>query len=265
MKILVVNDDGIQDPGLWALAESLERLGDVRVYSPDRNYSGAGMSVSLTSEFHLRRAGPPEGVDTRAPGFTVDATPATLAAIGCAFAFDDEPDVIVSGINPGWNTGAQTYVSSGTAGAARVAVDRGFLGVAVSHAPNLQENRSAIATATARLVEAAHANGVLSRPVLININTPTGFESGSVARLTRPARFTLFEGVQSDGEPSVNGATTTVRLKYGNIFDGPAADDDETQALRQGAVSICVTVPFTSETLMGNPWREIARAFSPAD
>ena len=59
MKILVVNDDGIQDSGLWALAEALEPLGEVCVYAPDRNYSGAGMSTSLTKEFHLQRAGPP--------------------------------------------------------------------------------------------------------------------------------------------------------------------------------------------------------------
>ena len=62
MRILVVNDDGIQDRGLWALAEALEPLGEVRVYAPDRNYSGAGMSVALTPEFHLQRAGPPDGI-----------------------------------------------------------------------------------------------------------------------------------------------------------------------------------------------------------
>ena len=265
MRILVVNDDGVQEPGLWALADALDRLGDVRVYSPSRNYSGAGMSVSLTNEFHLCRAGPPESVDTQVSGFTVDATPATVAAIGCAFAFDDEPNVIVSGINPGWNTGMQTYVSSGTAGAARVAVDRGFLGVAVSHAPNSQENIVAIAAGAARLVEAAYACGVLGLPVLININTPTGFEPETPARLTHPARFTLFEGVNCDGESLSTGEQTTVRLTYGNIFDGPALHNDETEALRQGSVSVCVTDPFKAETLLEDPWPEIAAAFSLAD
>jgi len=62
MRILVVNDDGIQDRGLWALAEALEPLGEVQVYSPDRNYSGAGMSVAPTPAFDLRRAAPPDGL-----------------------------------------------------------------------------------------------------------------------------------------------------------------------------------------------------------
>ena len=263
MKILVVNDDGIQDSGLWALAEALEPMGEVCVYAPDRNYSGAGMSTSLTKEFHLQRAGPPDGIHTAVPGFTVDASPATLAALGCAIGFDCEPDVIVSGINPGWNTGVQAYVSSGTMGAARVAVDRGFTGIAVSHAPGLPEDKRAIAAATARLVAAAREHGVLSQPLLVNINVPAGFAAREPVRLTRPARFTLFEGVRPEGEPIVNGERITVRVRYGNIFDGPGTDDDETAALKAGAASICVTDPFTGRVMVDDPWPAIARAFSP--
>ena len=263
MKILVVNDDGIQDRGLWALAEALEPLGEVRVYAPDRNYSGAGMSISLTKEFNLRRAGPPDGICTRVPGLTVDASPATLAALGCALAFDREPDVIVSGINPGWNTGVQGYVSSGTMGAARVALDRGFTGIAVSHAPHSPEDKRAIAAATARFVASAHAHGALKQPLLVNINTAEGFAAREPVRLTRPARFTLFEGVRLERAPTSNGERTTVHVRYGNIFDGPGTDDDETAALKAGATSICVTDPFTAQVIVDDPWPAIARAFSP--
>lgn len=265
MRILVVNDDGIQDRGLWALAEALEPLGEVCVYSPDRNYSGAGMSVALTPEFHLQRAGPPDGIRTSVPGFTADASPANLAALGCAIGFDREPDVIVSGINPGWNTGVQGYVSSGTMGAARVALDRGFTGIAVSHTPQSPEDKRAIAAAVARFVAAAHARGVLRQPLLVNINTPERFAATEPVWLTRPARFTLFEGLRPTEEPIVDGDRLTVRVEYGKIFDGPGSDDDETAALKAGAVSICVTDPFTAEVIKDDPWPAIARAFSPAD
>ena len=264
MKILVVNDDGIQDRGLWALAEALEPLGEVCVYAPDRNYSGAGMSVALTPEFHLRRAGPPDGIRTSVPGFTADASPANLAALGCAIGFDGEPDVIVSGINPGWNTGVQGYVSSGTMGAARVALDRGFTGIAVSHTPRSPENKRAIAAAVARFVAAANAHGVLKQPLLVNINTPERFAATEPVWLTRPARFTLFEGLRPTEPPIVDGDRITVRVEYGKIFDGPGTDDDETAALKAGAVSICVTDPFTAEVIFDDPWPAIARAFSPA-
>ncbi|MCY4112892.1 MAG: hypothetical protein OXG33_02990 [Chloroflexi bacterium] len=264
MRILVVNDDGIQDRGLWALAEALEPLGEVRVYSPDRNYSGAGMSVALTPEFHLQRAGPPEGIRTSVPGYTADASPANLAALGCAIGFDREPDVIVSGINPGWNTGVQGYVSSGTMGAARVALDRGFTGIAVSHTPQSPEDKRAIAAAVARFVAAANAHGVLKQPLLVNINTPERFAATEPVWLTRPARFTLFEGLRPTEEPIVEGNRITVRVEYGRIFDGPGTDDDETAALKAGAVSICVTDPFTAEVMFDGPWPAIARTFSPA-
>ncbi len=265
MRILVVNDDGIEDRGLWALAEALEPLGEVRVYSPDRNYSGAGMSVALTPEFHLRRAGPPDGIRTSVPGFTADASPANLAALGCAIGFDREPDVIVSGINPGWNTGVQGYVSSGTMGAARVALDRGFTGIAISHTPQSPEDKRGIAAALARFVAAAHAHGVLRQPLLVNINTPELFAATEPVWLTRPAPFTLFAGLRPTEAPIVDGDRITVRVEYGKIFDGPGADDDETAALKAGAVSICVTDPFTAEVIKDDPWPEIARAFSPVD
>ena len=92
----------------------------------------------------------------------------------------------------------------------------------------MPEDKRAIAAATARLVAAAREHGVLSQPLLVNINVPAGFAAREPVRLTRPARFTLFEGVRPEGEPIVNGERITVRVRYGNIFDGPGTDDDET-------------------------------------
>jgi len=83
--------------------------------------------------------------------------------------------------------------------------------------------------------------------------------------LTRPARFTLFEGLRPTEAPIVDGDRITVRVEYGKIFDGPGTDDDETAALKSGAVSICVTDPFTAEVMFDDSWPAIARAFSPAD
>ena len=137
----------------------------------------------------------------------MDASPATLAALGCALAFDREPDVIVSGINPGWNTGVQGYVSSGTMGAARVALDRGFTGIAVSHAPHSPEDKRAIAAATAQVRRLSPRARCRSSSRCWSISTRAeGFAAREPVRLTRPARFTLFEGVRpSNARPSSNG------------------------------------------------------------
>ena len=53
LKILVTNDDGVTSPGIWALAESLSRVGEVVVVAPDREQSGVGSSVTLHQPVRL--------------------------------------------------------------------------------------------------------------------------------------------------------------------------------------------------------------------
>lgn len=269
MKIVAINDDGFYDPGLWALAAALARIGDLRVYAPDRNYSGAGMSITLREEFHLSESRPPAGVDLDVPAFAIDGTPATIALVACLHAFDVGPDVLVSGINTGWNTGLQTYVASGTVGAARVAVDRGTTGVAVS-VPGRRDNPDgrvdyqAIARATARAVEVMAQTGELGKPLLVNINSPAEVDASTPVHLTTPARFALYEDMrQVDGRTPADGRET-IRLAYGDNLAEPFQPGDEADALQSGAASICVTDPLTSRVVRDDPWPSIAKAFAPA-
>ena len=79
MNLLVANDDGVGERGVWVLARELRRLGRVALYAPTRNYSGAGMSITLRREVQLFPAPPPPGVDVGIPAFALDAPPASLA------------------------------------------------------------------------------------------------------------------------------------------------------------------------------------------
>ena len=90
MNLVIANDDGIDVPGIWALARELSKLGQVAVYAPTRNFSGAGMSVRLEREARLSRAAPPPGVDPDIPAFTLEAPPASMAAVGTVHAFGGE-------------------------------------------------------------------------------------------------------------------------------------------------------------------------------
>ena len=275
MKILVVNDDGIHDPGIWALAAEMSALGDVRVYSPDRNYSGAGMSLSLTATLHLRPAAPPAGIDLDVPAYTVDATPATMAAVGAMHGFPADPDVVVSGINNGWNPGAQSYVSSGTVGAARVGVDRGRTGIAVSASwrerleppadgseaqDHARARLSMMAAGVARLIRSMQAEKLTGRPALVNINFPEDYGLTSPVRLTTPARFTLFKDLHIVKQAADGDGGVTLELSYGEFLGGPCEVGDEIDALRAGAVSVCVTEPFSGRVLRGDPWPSVAQA-----
>ena len=261
MNLVVANDDGIEVPGIWALARALSKLGQVAVYAPTRNFSGAGMSVALEREARLFRAVPPPGVDPDIPAFTLEAPPASMAAIGAVHAFDGKVDALVAGINPGWNPGEEPYKVSGTAGAARVAVERGLLGVAVSAEYFAAGGQYAdIAMATRRLLEAIRAEFDPLPNVLVNVNVPESFNSDTPVRLTTPSRNTMFGGFRIE-ECEADERGVNLRFELGSYFDREPAPGDELHALAEGVVSIAVTGQRPSEVLMDDPWPAVVQGF----
>jgi 5'-nucleotidase len=112
MKILVSNDDGYQAPGLVCLVETLRPFANVTVVAPDRNRSGA--SHSLTLEHPLRVKVADNGF------FHVDGTPTDCVHLAVTGLLEDQPDIVISGINAGANLG-DDVMYSGT-------VDSGFFG-----------------------------------------------------------------------------------------------------------------------------------------
>jgi 5'-nucleotidase len=133
MRILVTNDDGVDSPGIHALAAALVDDGhDVLVVAPTDDRSGAGASIG-----RLHGGGPPP-VERRVwdelpdlPVHAIDAPPATAVFAACLGAFGDLPDLVASGINPGANTG-HLVLHSGTVGATLTAAGYGVPGLAVS-------------------------------------------------------------------------------------------------------------------------------------
>ena len=133
MRILVTNDDGVDSPGIQALAAALVADGhDVFVVAPTDDRSGAGASIG-----RMFGTGPPPVERTRwdelpdLPVHAIDAPPAMAVFATCLGAFGDLPDLIASGINPGANTG-HLVLHSGTVGAALTGAGYDIPGVAVS-------------------------------------------------------------------------------------------------------------------------------------
>lgn len=262
MNLIVANDDGVEDLGIWILAGELKQIGQVALYSPKRNFSGAGMSVSLRNKFDLRAVTGPSGFELDIPAFTVDAPPATVVALGALHAYDGQADAVVAGINSGWNPGLEAYKVSGTVGAARVAVERGILGVAISAAVDDVNSYPAIAGAARRMLDAIQNVFNPLPNVLVNVNVPANYSEATPVRLTRPGPFTLFSGlVMSDRQ--VDDDETTIRLEYGDYFSAGAAPEDEVGALAEGSVAISVTGAAPAEVLLRDPWPAIAEAFQP--
>ena len=121
MKILLTNDDGIDAPGLQALRQAMQPLGDLVVIAPLEHQSGCSHRVTTGQPLRLHSRSEQR--------FAIDGTPADCVRVGLHL----HPDInwVVSGINEGGNLGADVHIS-GTVAAVREAVWHGRPGIALS-------------------------------------------------------------------------------------------------------------------------------------
>lgn len=129
-RLLVTNDDGIESPGLHSLARRLATDFDVIVVAPQEDMSGTGTALGRFDPgagVQMRRH-TLDGVDL---AFSVDGPPGLAVLSSALGAFGRKPDMVVSGINAGLNTG-HSVLHSGTVGAALTARSLGMCGLAIS-------------------------------------------------------------------------------------------------------------------------------------
>ena len=115
MHIFLTNDDGYEAPGIVAMAKKLATLGRVTVIAPDKGRSSCSSSLSLQTYLRLwYKESYGENITVLAcSGTTADCAKLAL----CHWLKSDMPDLIVSGINNGYNTGSDC-IYSGTVGGA---------------------------------------------------------------------------------------------------------------------------------------------------
>ena len=111
--ILVCNDDGIEGPGLHALAASMKKIGTVTVVAPAEPHSGMSHAMTLGEPLRIKRY----SRNNRFFGYTVSGTPVDCVKVALSHILPSRPDLIVSGINYGSNTATNTLYS-GTVAAA---------------------------------------------------------------------------------------------------------------------------------------------------
>ena len=129
-QILLVNDDGIHSPGLWAAAKSLSSLGFVTVAAPREQHSGAGRSVPAWTDGEIKPT-PLKIGDQEWVCYAVGGSPAQSVQYGIFGILKHNPDLVVSGINYGENPGTDITLS-GTVGAALEAASYGIPALAIS-------------------------------------------------------------------------------------------------------------------------------------
>lgn len=124
-RVLVVNDDGIDAPGIKLLEEIARRFSDdIWVVAPDEEHSGAGHSLSMRNPIRIRE------IDSR--HFAVKGTPTDCTLLGVYELMGERrPDLLLSGINRGPNL-AEDITYSGTASAAIEGAMLGIPSIALS-------------------------------------------------------------------------------------------------------------------------------------
>lgn len=132
MKILVVNDDGVEAAGICRLARAAQTFGEVWVAAPDRQCSAMSHCITVRGEIHVKPFPfPVAGVSA----YSVGGTPADCVKAALLHLLPEKPDIVLSGINFGYNVGLD-ILYSGTVGAAMEARIAGIPAIAFSAEPN---------------------------------------------------------------------------------------------------------------------------------
>ena len=165
-RILVTNDDGVHSEGIKALAAA---LGDITTVAPIQEASAIGHALTL------RR---PLRIDTIGPNvFAVDGTPTDCVNLAITHVLKGKPDLIVSGINKGWNLGDDVTYSGTVSGALEGALLE-IPSIAVSTQRVRDECEFGPSAVAAAIVARSVLGQGLPKFTLLNINTPKGPNKG---------------------------------------------------------------------------------------
>ncbi len=165
--ILISNDDGINAPGIAALAAAIETIADVVIVAPEKQQSAVGHAITMNDPLRVQKIFHGE----KFYGYAVNGTPADCVKIAIRTLLERKPDLVISGINHGSNT-AISVIYSGTVSAATEGTILGIPSMAVSLTTFAPEADFSYAAKVA--VHMAHLilEKGLPKGTLLNVNVP---------------------------------------------------------------------------------------------
>ena len=197
MRILIANDDGYLAPGLEALVQACQGLGEIDVVAPEQNASGTSNSLTLSR---------PLSMFVAANGYRyLNGTPSDCVHVALTGMLAHRPDLVLSGINNGANMGDDTLYS-GTVAAAMEGFLFGIPAIAFSLVDKGWRDLDAAARVARTLVEQVLRDPPADRPWLMNVNIPNRPDAGRapivVTRLgRRHASEPVIRQTNPRGEP----------------------------------------------------------------
>lgn len=249
MKILISNDDGIASNGIRALAEALSENHEVYIVAPDRERSAAGHSLTLHTPLRVEKLDEPAyksvatWVTTGTPGDCVKI------AINAVLSPEQQPDLIISGINHGPNLGAD-ILYSGTVSCAMEGAMLGVPSIAVSHASlhSEYEDFKFAARFVANFVDKKLKDFEFPVKTILNINIPSIDEDD----ITGIAITELGKKMFTDNyEKRVDPRGKTYYWMAGELIQEPDGANTDLAAVMDNKISITpVTYEMTHFALM---------------
>ncbi|MBP7665707.1 MAG: 5'/3'-nucleotidase SurE [Burkholderiaceae bacterium] len=246
MRILISNDDGYLAPGLAALVQAVQGLGQIEVIAPEQNASGTSNALTLSRPLQVFSAG------AGLPGVRfVNGTPSDCVHVALTGLLGYRPDLVLSGINQGANMGDDTLYS-GTVAAAMEGYLFGVPAIAFSQAEKGWAHVDAAGRVVRSLVQQLLAQGLPAEPFLLNVNIPNRADADLLPRqVTRLGR-------RHASEPVIRQTNPRGEPIY---WIGPAGDAREAgagtdfHATANGCVSITpLQVDLTDHARLGD-WR----------
>lgn len=244
-RILVTNDDGVRAPGILAVAQALRGSAELTIAAPAENQSGKGHSITTSDPIFVDRI----TLAGDLPAFSMQTTPASCVKVTVGALMAQRPDLVVSGINRGYNLGMVTYVS-GTVGAAREAALMGIPAVAASLAVE-ETNYAPAAQVVRQVVEMVRKQG-LEPGTFLNVNIPAG-AAGAIKgiQLTRQSRQTGVERFEEQVSPRN-------RRFFWSVWNEPTNDEEGTDvwAVEHGHAAVTPLRVGEFDPQMYEKWRK---------
>jgi 5'-nucleotidase len=242
MNILVTNDDGIDSPGLWALAEAMSRVGETLVVAPNKEQSGVGTSVTLYSGMSIEEV--PNSIEG-VRSYAVGGTPSDCVIIGLKRLAQGRIGLVVSGINMGANVG-NDIPYSGTVMATLQGYFRKIPSIAISLAiqEREEEPRFDVVTRVAECLALNIKDGKVPTNAILNTNVPNiPLEEIRGIVTTRAASSGYVRVADIRGSGNVNYTTIIGKLAPADlqhqVINAPAVEEGtDIWAINSGFVSI---------------------------
>lgn len=229
-RILLTNDDGIYAGGLHRLAKAAKEFGEVWIVAPDRERSASSHSITLHTSLDVFPHDFPIP-DVRA--FLCSGTPGDCVRVGCLHVLPRKPDVVIAGINYGYNAGTDLQYS-GTAGAAFEGSFQGCRAIAVSEAahPRHEAADAWLREVLAELIDEAPDAGRI-----INVNFPSCALSDcrGILRDRTVSRGTFYRDSYRVREKLPGGGR---RLMVEGEYNEDAEEGTDMRAIADGYVSV---------------------------